>query len=45
MMIFIAQPYQESQMGYLRIRFLNNRFRLFVLEHFYIYIYIYNYGF
>ena len=30
-MIFLAQPSQESQVGYLRFRFSNIRFKLFVL--------------
>ena len=32
MTVFIAQPGQESQVGYLRFRFPNTRFRLFILD-------------
>ena len=33
MTVFLAQPSQESQVGYLRFRFSNIRYKLFVLGH------------
>ena len=39
MTVFLAQPSQESQVGYLRFRFPNIIFKLFVLGFFLLYIF------
>ena len=39
MAVFLAQPSQESQVGYLRFRFSNIRFRLCILDFALLYIF------
>ena len=38
-MVSLAQPSQESQVGYLRFRFPNIRFKLFILDFVLLYIF------
>ena len=39
MMVFLAQPNQESEVGYIRFRFPNIRFKLFILGFVLLYIF------